>query len=441
MAGLRYLLILGNDDAVPYFHVENPLGSRRRPCSSWQLPTDWLPSDNFYTDLDGDPYDVPDLPVARIPSSDDADLLLTQLGETVAARRRRLRAREPGATEPGRRCGHRRSIPGMQVGPPTARRVDAERFNERRRERPYLYVLLHGIGVLTDAWSANTVVWDATPDKPLTTSGWSTSANQLDAVTSETTRAAGASSRSGPATARGPWTPCRARPQDRRQQPRAALPQVAARGRSSPTRTSRTASDAAANTPTGRTGFESVFWKGIDRRHDADRRLPGGQGRRSARRSTSSSTAGNRSTQRRSTSRPSTTWSTWGAHEPLPDPDRRLGRAPRRRLRRRVRPRRARRHLGATSWRRRCTRPHRSPRRQPRRPRPRSCASSTRRSPGSRRSSTNDRLRHRPLGGRVRRHRATPRRPADLDRRRHGLGRGHHVPVTSLTRISPCNGE
>ena len=42
-----------------------------------------MPTDNLYTDLDADPYGVPDLPVARIPSSDDADLLLTQLGDIV----------------------------------------------------------------------------------------------------------------------------------------------------------------------------------------------------------------------------------------------------------------------------------------------------------------------------------------------------------------------
>ena len=47
----------------------------------WELPHDWVATDNDYTDLDADDYGVPDLAVARIPSSDDADLLLRQLGE------------------------------------------------------------------------------------------------------------------------------------------------------------------------------------------------------------------------------------------------------------------------------------------------------------------------------------------------------------------------
>ena len=88
----RYLLILGNDDAVPYFRVENPLGEEERASlADWQLPNDWVATDNYYTDLDADEYGVPDLPVARIPSSDDAALLLKQLGEnqppTVVASR------------------------------------------------------------------------------------------------------------------------------------------------------------------------------------------------------------------------------------------------------------------------------------------------------------------------------------------------------------------
>ena len=56
----KYLLIVGNDDAVPYFHVENPLvESEKAALADWELPADWLPSDNFYTDLDGDTYGGP----------------------------------------------------------------------------------------------------------------------------------------------------------------------------------------------------------------------------------------------------------------------------------------------------------------------------------------------------------------------------------------------
>ena len=80
----RYLLIIGNDDAVPFFHVANPLeAEEREDLESWELPADWLPSDDPYADLDGDPHGIPDLAVARIPSSEDAELLLTQLSELV----------------------------------------------------------------------------------------------------------------------------------------------------------------------------------------------------------------------------------------------------------------------------------------------------------------------------------------------------------------------
>ena len=47
----------------------------------WDLPADWLPSDDPYADMDADEHGIPDLAVARIPSSEDAFLLLTQLGD------------------------------------------------------------------------------------------------------------------------------------------------------------------------------------------------------------------------------------------------------------------------------------------------------------------------------------------------------------------------
>ena len=131
---------------------------------------------------------VPDLPVARIPSSDDADLLLTQLGEIVP----------PDGGAFALINQERRSQSGLVIGaiadfaqvrlqyaPPTTAAAfgsNADAGNAR-----YLYVLLHGIGVLTNAWSANTVAWEpGSTDKPLDDEWIAHEARQMDAVTTET---------------------------------------------------------------------------------------------------------------------------------------------------------------------------------------------------------------------------------------------------------------
>lgn len=156
----RYLLILGNDDAVPFAHVENPLASgEEEALRDWQLPADWVPSDDPYADLDGDTYGVPDIAVARIPSSDDAALLLTQLGEVVPPpaggfalvnQRRRAQAGSVlGIIDDSARVETR-------FAPPT----DATGFGASNAAGArYLYVLLHGIGVTTDAWAADIFSW------------------------------------------------------------------------------------------------------------------------------------------------------------------------------------------------------------------------------------------------------------------------------------------
>ncbi len=160
----KYLLIIGNDDTVPYYRVQNPMAaSEASVLADWQLPSDWVASDNYYTDLDGDKYGTPDLAVARIPSSDDADLLLAQLGENIP----------PDGGAFALINQERKSQAGLITGtiaqmvqtrleytPPvtgTAFGANTDAGNAR-----YLYVLLHGIGVATNTWEANTVAWAPT---------------------------------------------------------------------------------------------------------------------------------------------------------------------------------------------------------------------------------------------------------------------------------------
>ena len=263
----KYLLIVGNDDAVPYFHVDNPLGdSEKAALADWQLPADWLPSDNFYTDLDGDKYAVPDLPVARIPSSDDADLLLTQLGEIVP----------PDGGAFALMNQERRSQAGLVTGtiasfaqvrlayaPPTSAASfgsNADAANAR-----YLYVLLHGIGVLTNAWSANTVVWQpSSTDKPLDNEWTAYESNQVDAVTAEANPVSRGVVQIG--ACYGAWT------LDTVQEPvhKTAANNLAlhylkggTRAYIADTHLSYSTVMGPGDTPRGRTGFEFLFWQGI----------------------------------------------------------------------------------------------------------------------------------------------------------------------------------
>ena len=131
---------------------------------------------------------MPDLPVARIPSSDDAQLLMTQLGDLVPPdgsafalvnqERKSQAGVVLGAVSPKVQVR-------LQYSPPTA----AADFgaNADAASARYLYVLLHGIGVLTNAWSANTVAWQPTDtDKPLEAEWIVNESTQLDAVTVET---------------------------------------------------------------------------------------------------------------------------------------------------------------------------------------------------------------------------------------------------------------
>jgi hypothetical protein len=263
----KYLLILGNDDAVPYFHVENPLAdSELKALSDWQLPADWLPSDNFYTDLDGDQFGVPDLPVARIPSSDDADLLMTQLGEITPP--------DGGAFALVNQ--ERKSQAGLVVGaisdmvqvrlqyaPPTT--PDLFGNNPDASGARYLYVLLHGIGVLTNAWSANTVAWQPTDaEDPLSAEWVAAEADQVDAVTAETDPSSHGVVQIG--ACYGAWT------LDTTQEPvhKTAANDLAlhylkggTRAYIADTHLSYSTVMGLGDTPRGRTGFELLFWQGM----------------------------------------------------------------------------------------------------------------------------------------------------------------------------------
>ena len=181
----KYLLIIGNDDTVPYTRVDNPLAeSEKADLADWQLPADWVATDNFYTDLNHDQYGTPDLPVARIPSSDDADLLLTQLGDIVppdgggfALINQERKVQAALVTSAMSKLAQIR----LQYVPP----VSPDKFaaNPDASNARYLYVLLHGIGVTTNAWAANTVAWSPVNTSSPLNDEWSLAeANQTDGV-------------------------------------------------------------------------------------------------------------------------------------------------------------------------------------------------------------------------------------------------------------------
>ena len=263
----KYLLIIGNDDTVPYYRVANPVGdSEASALADWQLPSDWVASDNYYTDLDGDKYATPDLAVARIPSSDDADLLLTQLGDIVP----------PDGGAFALINQERKSQAGLITGtiaemvqtrleytPPT---TGAEfGANTDAQNARYLYVLLHGIGVATQTWEANTVAWAPIDTKDPLGAEWTV----YDAATTPGVDIAANPGSHGVVqigACYGAWT------LDTIQEPvhKTADNDLALHYLKSGTRayvadthisyTTRMGPD---STPSGRTGFEYLFWSAV----------------------------------------------------------------------------------------------------------------------------------------------------------------------------------
>jgi hypothetical protein len=163
----RYLLILGNDDAVPFAQLPNPMAAQEKEdLDPWQLPSDVIASDDPYGDLDGDqPLGIPDIGVARIPSSEDAALLLTQLGTVTTpptgafALINAQRRSQAGAVEGV--ISNAVSIDGHFAPPTKPEQLPSTSEGKTR----FMYVLLHGIGVTTDEWAGDIQSW-----KPLNTS-------------------------------------------------------------------------------------------------------------------------------------------------------------------------------------------------------------------------------------------------------------------------------
>jgi hypothetical protein len=263
----KYLLIVGNDDAVPYFHVDNPLAdSEAAALADWELPADWVASDNFYTDLDADPYGVPDLPVARIPSSDDADLLLTQLGEIIPPDGGAFAlVNQERQSQAGIVLGE--IADSVQVRLQYAPPVDALSFgNDADAENArFLYVLLHGIGVLTNAWSANTVTWrPSNTDDPLSGEWILPEAYQQDAVTTESDPTSRGVVQVG--ACYGGWTlDTKESPIHKTADNNLALHYLKGGSRAfiADTHISYSTIMAPTDAPRGRTGFELLFWRGI----------------------------------------------------------------------------------------------------------------------------------------------------------------------------------
>jgi len=261
------LLILGNDDVMPYFRVQNTMAdAEAADLVDWQLPSDWVPSDNYYTDLDGDKYGVPDLPVARIPSSDDAQLLLTQLGENqppdgggFAMINQQRKGQAGTVLNTVADLGQVR----LEYAPPTT--PDQFASNPDANNARYLYVLMHGIGVKTDAWVTDTVAWSpSSTDKPLDNEWLVSPYSQQDGITVASNPGSHGVIQIG--ACYGGWT------LDTVQEPvhKTADNNLAlhylkngSRAYVADTHISYSTVMLPTETPKGRTGFELIFWKGI----------------------------------------------------------------------------------------------------------------------------------------------------------------------------------
>lgn len=156
----EYLLIIGNDDAVPYFQLQNPMGDgETNALAGSGMPADWIPSDDPYTDMDADQLGMPDLAIARIPSSEDAQLLLAQLGEVVspaggayAYLNQSWRAASGVVSEVMDDF-----VPVIEAySPPNnaARIAQVSEDNGR-----FLYVSMHGDGQVSDSFAADVYAW------------------------------------------------------------------------------------------------------------------------------------------------------------------------------------------------------------------------------------------------------------------------------------------
>ena len=261
----RYLLILGNHDAVPFVELPNPVGADERPdLEGWDLPADWVPSDNPYTDLDGDRWGVPDLPIARIPSSDDAAVLLAQLRENLSpaegvfALVNQKRRSQAGAVLEV--IDDHYEIERTYSPPVSSRQIPGTGAASAR----YTYILLHGIGVTTDEWSGDRVAW--APENLADLDGpWVVRAGgQLDGMTVPYAGVAGGVVNVG--ACYGAWTLDTSQaPQHKTAENSLALRYLRAGSRAfvADTHLSYSALIGPDREPIARTGFEVLFWEAL----------------------------------------------------------------------------------------------------------------------------------------------------------------------------------
>ena len=263
----KYLLILGNDDTVPYTHLKNPLAdSETADLADWELPAAWVPSDNFYTDLDADKYGTPDLPVARIPSSDDADLLLTQLSDIVPPDGSAFALiNQERKSQAGIVLNAMASMSQVQLeySPPTQGAAFGQ--NSVAANSRYLYVLLHGIGVATNAWASNTVAWAPTSQSDPLSAEWSVAdSSQVEGVTVESNPTSHGVVQIG--ACYGAWTlDTTQAPQHKTADNDLALHYLKSGTRAyvADTHLSYSVPLGPSDIAYGRTGFELMFWKAI----------------------------------------------------------------------------------------------------------------------------------------------------------------------------------
>ena len=263
----RYLLILGNDDTVPYVHMKNPLAeSEAADLADWELPADWVASDNFYTDLNGDQYGTPDLPAARIPSSDDADLLITQLSDIVPPDGSGFALiNQERKSQAGIVLNAMGSLSQVQVeySPPTTGAAFGQ--NSVAANSRYLFVLLHGIGVATNMWASNTVAWQPTSQSdPLNAEWVVVDSSQVEGVTVESNPTSHGVVQIG--ACYGAWTlDTTQAPQHKTADNDLALHYLKSGTRAfvADTHLSYSVPLGPNDIPSGRTGFEVLFWKAI----------------------------------------------------------------------------------------------------------------------------------------------------------------------------------
>jgi hypothetical protein len=161
----RYLLILGNDDAVPMGHVDLPDSVDFTVQMQYEkIPGDYIVSDDPYTDLDGDALGIPDLPVARIPSSDDPGIMLTQLGEVQP-----LPATAFALVNEVRRSFADGPLSVINSITPTTLYYSPPTLSDKvpqtnQSTARFVYILLHGSGSDTTTWSGEVQRW--TPLEP-----------------------------------------------------------------------------------------------------------------------------------------------------------------------------------------------------------------------------------------------------------------------------------